>query len=294
MMKLDPTKTLKDLGMATETSNAITSIVVVSGRGGVGKSTAALNIAMTLGRFGKRVLLLDADVDGGSLDILAGVSPRFTLGDMLRQDLEIAGSIERLSPQVDLIAAGCVDMRLAQASNDELDCLFSAADRFARNYDVLLIDCGTGAGERVRTTVMHADQVIVVATPEPAVLTSSYAVIRELTARCQPKGISILMTQVADAQEATAAFRKIASMCSKFLEIEPQYLGAVPFDPGIKQAAMAQVPIVSRYPKAPSARAFEAIAAGMIGIRLAPKGFGATLLEMFLRSPRRLDAMMGG
>ncbi|QIA26951.1 MinD/ParA family protein [Thermaerobacter sp. PB12/4term] len=241
------------------------AVLVASGKGGVGKSNLSLNLAIAARRLERRVLLLDADVGLGNAEILAGVSAPLHLGDVLAGRCTLEQAVVGGPGGVDLLAGGHGLGELPPV--DGLRWRHVLGQLAGRRWDLVVIDGGAGVGGPVRPQLLAARELLVVTTPEPTALADAYAVIKLVAAGGQglPPRLWVAVNQVQRAAEGQAAFARLASVCRRFLGVEPHLLGLVPHDPRVREAVQRQVPLLLAAPHSPAARAVEAMARHLLG-----------------------------
>ena len=213
------------------------TIVIASGKGGVGKSVIATLLARALSEDQRQVLLLEGAQNLGSLHVLLGVRPAERLEalfygdaspvDLLTQVTDDLWLLPGDSGTESLYALGAVDRaRLHHRLN-------SLYDRF----DAVVIDAGSGLESVVRVASMRATQMVLVTVPEPAALIDAYAVMKIVHLQVPTLGMSVLVNSVGEGESGIDAFDKLATACKRFLKFEPQYLGDIPTDSGVRNAA---------------------------------------------------------
>ena len=236
------------------------TIAVVSGKGGVGKTTLMVNLAVAFQRLGVRVLLVDGDLGMGNADILLGQVPRYTMHDLVlgektaKEVLVTASNGIRFLPG----ASGVEEM----ANLDELRCerlLCSLAD-IEEDIDLILIDTASGLHHTATQLARAADEVLIVTTPEPTAFTDAYATLRALKGRGLAGTPWLVVNQAHDASEARATAARIREVAKRFLSTEPAFLGYVLEDPAVGRAVRKQEPLVDAFPDSPAAICIEQIA----------------------------------
>ena len=239
---------------------AARTVAVVSGKGGVGKTTLAVNLAVTLRRLGARVLLVDGDLGMGNADLLLGQVPRFTLHDLVLGERSAEEVLLTTPDGVHLMSgsSGVEEM----ANLDELRCerLLCALSELEEPIDLILIDTASGLHRTATHLARAADEILIVTTPEPTAFTDAYATLRVLRNSALPRVPRIIVNQARDAAEARATAEKIRNVSKQFLSLSPELLGFVLEDPAVGQAVRRQEPLVHLFPKSPAAGCIEQIA----------------------------------
>ena len=153
-------------------------IAVTSGKGGVGKTNLTVNLAIALGKKGKRVIVVDADLGTANVDVLLGTSSRNTLLSLAREDVQLEDVLIRGPYGVSYISGGSGMEHAGELTVMQRQMIFSklaACDEWA---DIILVDTGAGVGRNVLDFIMASDEVLLVITPEPTALTDGYAVLK--------------------------------------------------------------------------------------------------------------------
>jgi flagellar biosynthesis protein FlhG len=237
-------------------------ISVTSGKGGVGKSNVVVNLGLALAQRGLTVLLIDADLGLGNLDILLGLTPRLTLQDALSAQLKLA----------EVIADGPEGLKILPASSgiaematlDEFQKLFllNEMDHYTKDVDVVLIDTGAGISPNVLFFNIGAQERILVVNNQPPAIADAYALIKVLASQHGETRFKLLVNGLAHRREAELVYRTLLRVAERFLgrEITLDYLGFVPYDQALPNAVMRQQPVLALYPQSPASRSFVMIA----------------------------------
>lgn len=235
-------------------------ISIASGKGGVGKSNIAVNLAYQCSKQGKRVLLFDADFGLGNTDILLGVNPKYNLSHLMDGTKNIQDITYEINPNLTILATGSANFVLANASTMILDMIFYQLEKYAQSFDLVLIDTGSGIGELVRNTLLFSDRVIVVTSPDPSSLTDSYATIKMVSQRDHSADFSLVVNMVESMKQGKNVYQQLKQVSKKFLDVELNSLGSIPYDKRVEKAIRSQKLISEVYPGSESSLAFEAIA----------------------------------
>lgn len=235
-------------------------LAISSGKGGVGKTNVVAGLAIALARQGQRVVIVDADFGLANLDILLGLAPQSTLEQVLRGEKVLE----------EILIEGPEGIRIVPASSgvQELTRLDGAAElrlvqglqRVAEDADWMLVDTAAGVHDSVVKLLMAAQQVLLVATPEPASLVDAYAVLKVLHLRDAEKPVRLVVNNAQSAEEAGETIQQLDLATRRFLGRPVEALGAIPHDPWLLQAVREQRCVVDRFPQSPSAKAFESLA----------------------------------
>jgi len=239
----------------------VPTIAIASGKGGVGKSNLAANLAIALGENGARVLLVDADLAQANLDLLLGVHPRFDLQHVLNGEKQPEEIVLQVSSNVRLVPAASGVPELAELDDYRRECLLRALSLLESDADLVLLDLASGVSANALAFCHAADEVIVVTTPEMPSFSDAYALIKLLhqQGRTRPPHLVVSLSSPDDEAEETA--HRVRLVARRFLGLDLPYLGQVPYDPAVAKAVRRQEPVVTAFPQSPAAAAYRALAA---------------------------------
>lgn len=235
-------------------------ITVTSGKGGVGKTNIVANLAVELARVGKRVLVLDADLGLGNIDVLLGLVPRHTLEDVLCGSRHLSDILLQGPAGIQVLPAGSGLPHLTSLTDSQQLILQTELEHVANTVDVLLIDTGAGVSPNVTYFASAAQEIIVVISPEPTSLTDAYALMKVLCRQHRERRFKVLVNLVKSQREATQTFRKLDVAAERFLNIRLEYIGFIPLDDYLPMAVIEQKAVTERFPSSPASRAFVRLA----------------------------------
>jgi flagellar biosynthesis protein FlhG len=250
-------------GAATARGSAV--IAVTSGKGGVGKTNVVANLAVALAGLGRRALVLDADLGLGNVDVLLGLSPRFTLEDVLHGRKALSEIVVNGPQGIRVLPAGSGWMVAGDPASVRITSLVAEIERAEEGLDVLVIDTGAGISSNVLAFNAVAQDIIVVATSDPASLTDAYAIMKLMTLRHGERRFRLLVNMARSEQEACEVARTLGTVANRFLDVTIDYLGAIPEDASLRKAVGRQRAVVDMAPHAPSSLAFVKLAHAVTG-----------------------------
>lgn len=236
------------------------SIAITSGKGGVGKTQMAANLAVAIAQRGKKLLLLDADLGLAGLDLALGVTPDHTLSAVLEGRLKPAQIVVEGPCGLRLLPACPGRYEMANLSPRERDLLTNAIDECAEEYDVLVTDTGAGINSNAVSFASSADEVILIATPDPTSMRDAYAMSKVLAKRAGLETIRFVANQVSTESQGAELHNTLRGLIRRFLPIELSYLGCVPRDESVRMAAASGTLFVLNAPESPASRALQSIA----------------------------------
>lgn len=235
-------------------------IAVTGGKGGVGKTCVAVNLATALAGAGKRVLLLDGDLGLANVDVLLGITPRFTLEHVIAGQCTLEEAIMETSQGFKIIPAASGVARLSELSTNEHLGLVQAFSNLTTGLDVLIVDTAAGIADGVRQFCQASQQVLVVVRDEPASLTDAYALVKVLRRDHGMTRFRVLANMVQRAGDGEALFRKLERVTGRFLDVVIEYAGEIPEDPLIRQAIRRQRTVIEAFPSSNAAMSFKKLA----------------------------------
>jgi flagellar biosynthesis protein FlhG len=261
----------------------VVTIAVTSGKGGVGKTSVVVNLAVALARLRNRVAILDADFGLGNVDVLLGLAPASHLGHMLSGEKELEDILVQGPFGVQIIPASSGLRDLAALNERQWLRLAEGLQRLCQNLDYLLIDTAAGVSDNVVQLLIGAQRVIVVTSLEPSAMVDAYAMIKIITTSEPNKEIAVLVNGARDADEGELVYRQLDVAATRFLHRGLRYYGHVPYDPAVREAVLMQRPIVDHRPQSPAGRSFRILATrianmgpgGGTGLHLVPPGWKA-------------------
>lgn len=238
----------------------VKTVVVASGKGGVGKSNLAANLAVALGERGARVLLVDADLSQANLDILLGIHPRFDLQHVLSGEKTPEEIVVQGPAGVRLAPAAFGVPELAELDDYRRECLWRAISQLEGDADLVIIDTASGVSRQVTGFCLAADDVLVVTTPEMPAFSDAYALIKLLQQQGLDHPPHLVVNMVDSDEEAEETAHRIRLVARRFLRLEIDSWGYVPFDPSVSRAVRRQEPVVTAYPQSPASVAYRELA----------------------------------
>ncbi|SNB47042.1 MinD/ParA family protein [Geobacter sp. DSM 9736] len=235
-------------------------ISVTSGKGGVGKSNVVANLAISLAKTGKKVLIIDADLGVGNIDVLLGLTPTATLNHVLSGEMRLDEVIVSGPGGIKLVPAGSGIQEYTNLGQHERLRLLNELDRLEENLDVVIIDTEAGISENVTYFNTAAQEIVMVVSPDPTSITDVYVLIKLLATRYNENRFKILVNMVHDSNDALEVFARLSNATSRFLDISLDYLGCVLWDEKLVEAVKRQKAVCEVFPDAKASRCFANLA----------------------------------
>lgn len=248
-------------------NNTTLSIAVLSGKGGVGKSNLALNLAFALNKKSAKVLLIDCDLGLANLDVLLGLTPQQNIQNLMEPHNDPGELAIKLAEGLDILPAnsGLLDTLEAESLLPKI--IAEKMDSYVRKYDFVILDVGAGIASTALAFGAMTLARLMVITPEPTSLTDSYALIKVMASRYGVKDHLVLVNQVLSPKEEEMAFKRLDAACSHFLDIHPSLLGSVRNDSKLIDAVRLQKPVIETFPDSKAASDINALAGKFIMLR---------------------------
>lgn len=239
-------------------------IAITSGKGGVGKTNIVANLGFALSNLGKRVLILDADLGLGNLDVLLGIAPKYNISHVIRGERGLGEILEEGPGKMKILPASSGIQELTQLTNEQKVNFLTELDRLLDDMDILLIDTAAGISPNVMDFNVTAHEIIVVVSPEPTSITDAYALMKVLSLKYAEKSCKLLVNMVSSLKEGQDVFRQLDLVTDRFLDIHIDYLGCVLYDDKVTKGVKHQRLVSELFPDAKVSRCFSDLARRMI------------------------------
>ncbi len=246
---------------------AATVFTITSGKGGVGKTNIAANLAICLANQNRRVLLLDADLSLGNLDLVLDLRSKYNISHVISGHKRMEEVIQQGPKGLRVICGASGLDRLADISEGEQRRLIDHLSRLQQETDTILIDTAAGISSSVIGFCLAADHVLVVTTPEAAAMADAYGVIKVLVRKRYERSISLIVNMAHSPAEGKAIYQRMANVARKFLQVNLYYAGSLLKDERLCLAVRSRKPVVLAYPKSPVSSSFAALAARVGGAK---------------------------
>ena len=235
-------------------------ITVTSGKGGVGKTNFTVNLALSLGKLGKKVVVIDADLGMGNVDVVLGCSVPYNMMHLLEGGFSLQDIIIDGPHGIKFMSGGSGIHKLANLTNLELMHISNQITLLDNWAEIILIDTGAGINSNVMNFVIAADEVIIITTPEPTAITDAYAMMKTFANHSGKGTLQLVVNRVMEEEEGNVAAEKLVKVGLNFLGLTLVKLGIVYEDSNLIRAVKKQVPVLLSFPNTISTRCIEQIA----------------------------------
>lgn len=235
-------------------------LTVTGGKGGVGKTNIAANLAIALAQFGRRVMLLDADLGLANVDVLLGLQPRYTLADVLRGERALADVIVTGPGGVRVVPGASGLAELADLGTAGQAGLINAFSELTEDLDLLVVDTAAGISGSVLRFCAAASDVLVVVCDEPTSITDAYALIKVLSTEHGVTRFRIVTNMTHQGGDGRQLFEKLLRVTERFLQVTLDHAGSLPYDDRVWRAVQLQAPFVTAFPGSLAAAALKRLA----------------------------------
>jgi len=229
---------------------------ITSGKGGVGKTAVVSNVAVTLARQGKKVLVIDADLGLANIDVVLGLAPPYNLNHFFSGERSLEEIMVEGPHGLKILPAGSGVQQFTRLDAQLKMRLIESLDALEEPFDVVLIDTEAGISENVTYFNVAAQDILVVTTPEPTAITDAYALMKLLSTQYHQKRFLLAVNSVSSMDEGLAVFEKLTMVSGRYLDIFIDYLGCIPYDKKMHDSVRKQQVMVDLYPGHKVAKSF--------------------------------------
>jgi len=243
---------------------------ITSGKGGVGKTSIAVNLSLTLSCAGMRVLLIDADMGLANVDIMTGVKAASTIEEVLKGDASIFDALADGPENLTILSAGSGRGINREMDVEEKDHFRKELLKLENAFDLIFIDTGAGISANVADFIFMAEEVIVVMTPEPTAFADAYAMVKVVTLEKPDMRVGVIVNMVRNEGEAEKISEKFGEIVRRFLDKNVAYRGCVMKDSVVTESIMRQIPLALYAEKSPPMQSMRKIARNILGLNTTP------------------------
>lgn len=235
-------------------------LAVTSGKGGVGKSNFTVNFAIELAKRGKKVLIIDADFGLSNIDVILGITPKYDLSYVIRQEKSLGEVICTGPFGVRFISGGSGVYDLLSLGSEEIEYVLGELEKLDNSVDIVIFDTGAGINENNVQLLCASNEVILVTTPEPPAIVDAYALAKILKRNAASTKIRLVINRAESKEEAQNIADNFMNVARNYLKADIEQLGYIAEDPGVVKAVKTQKPFVLSFPNGKAAESVAGIA----------------------------------
>jgi flagellar biosynthesis protein FlhG len=239
------------------------TIAVTSGKGGVGKSCIALNLAIALAETGRSVCLLDACLGLGSIDLLCGMHSYWNLSHFLTGARDLDEIVQNGPAGIHIVPGASGLSELADVDSDTQAELLLQIQRLERNHDILIVDTGSGIHKLVRQFAAAADQAVIVTLPETTAIADAYATIKALSGPGSP-ALELVVNAAESEKQGKQIGDRLMKTAAAFLQADFRFAGTIRNDPAMPESVASRSPLLIDRPDSPAARDIRRLARRLV------------------------------
>lgn len=256
-------------------------LTVTSGKGGVGKTNIAVNLAIALAQMNLKVVLVDADLGLANVDVILGMIPQYHLGHVVSGEKRIDEVLLDGPEGIKIIASGSGLQDLANLSEWRLDQCVRELSRLEDMADIIIFDTGAGLSRNVVRFILAAQEVLIVTTPEPTAMTDAYSIVKVIASKNPGTRIRLVVNMVLQEKEGVQVIERLRLVAKRFLDIDIERLGLLFHDPVVSAAVREQQPFILSHPHSVIAQSIKQMARGLTSSTVEqPAGFASFLRRL--------------
>ena len=234
-------------------------ISITSGKGGVGKTNIVANLGISFSRMGKKVLIFDADLGLGNLDILLGLAPKYNLSQVISGEKKFKDILIEAPGEMSILPASSGIHEFTKLTEAQQIRIIRELNSILDEFDILLIDTAAGISSDVMYFNTIAEEIIVVVSPEPTSITDAYALMKVLSIKYSATKFKLLINQSRDINEAKRVFKQLRLVTDRFINISLEYLGHIEYDSNVITSVKNQRAIIEMFPNSVASKCFNKI-----------------------------------
>lgn len=256
-------------------------ITISSGKGGVGKTNIAINLAIAFSEIGKKVVVMDADLGLANVNVILGIIPKFNLYHVIKKQKKIRDIIVDTPYGIQIVAGASGFSQLANLENEERSAFVEGLKELGY-ADMIIIDTGAGVSQNVLTFLKAADEAIIITTPEPTAITDAYGIIKSISTEMNGPNIKLVVNRVNSVMEGKKVADRVINIAGQFLNIKVNNLGFIFEDNAVQRAVIKQDPFIKSAPHSKATQSIKHLMSRLAHIEYKENGgFGRLLKSIF-------------
>ena len=241
-------------------------VSVASGKGGVGKTIIAVNLAIALSRLGVRVLVVDADFGLANIDIMLGVTSKYNISHFLRGEKELHEIIQLGHEGVRFISGGSGINELLNMDEEQLAGVLGGLIQLDAPIDFIIIDNGAGINDNILQMILASSETIIITTPEPTAILDAYALVKTIMRRDESYPMHLLVNKCDNKREAQRVQEGFIEVIGRHLGTSIDPLGLIMYDRDVPSSIKRQIPITVSAPDGGTAQSIYQISRSLIDL----------------------------
>ncbi len=278
----DQAQRLREL--VRNTRGAARVIAVTSGKGGVGKTSTSVNLAITLAGLGRRVIVIDADLGLANVEVLMGLGSMYNLEQVIEGERRMKDILVRAPGGISVVPGSSGLAKIADLTAAGRENVIEGLRELQEEADFIILDTMAGIGRNAVAFATAADEVVLVTTPEPSAIVDAYAMLKTIHANRDNALIRLLVNMAASQEQAKAVANKLSNVSQQYLGKNLGFLGFLPRDPHVSQAVMQSQPFALAYPNAPATKYLQVVANRLAHHQGTPEVAQEGFLKRFARN----------
>ncbi len=259
-------------------------LAVTSGKGGVGKTSTSINLAISLAARGRRVVVLDADLGLANVEVLMGLNSFYNLQHVIDGEKTIMQILAKGPGGISVVPGTSGLAKLADLGQTARQNVLNGLKDLQEQSDFVIIDTMAGIGQNAVRFAAAADEVLIVTTPEPSAIVDAYATIKTIFSIREDAVFRLIVNMTSSPQQALAVTTNLSRVSKQYLGLNLSYLGCIPRDPHVCQGVMQTKPFLLGFPGAPATKAVHEIAERIIQQRAEADRAKAGFFRRFAQS----------
>jgi flagellar biosynthesis protein FlhG len=261
-------------------------IAITSGKGGVGKSSISVNMSLMLQNMRKKVLIIDADIHLGNIDLIMGVRTEYTLADVLNDGIDLSDIIVTGPSNIDILPAASASGKMLEMEDVFLKRLATSFKTIENNYDYIIVDTGAGVAQSVLSFLLGADKIVLVITSDPASITDAYAVIKIIKRNDLDIPIMLISNMMPSLEAGESLYKRMNLMIRRFLKSDIEFAGTVLKDEIISRSIKVQKPFVIHSPNATATNTIRILTKRILQMDKKKQGDKKNVLDRFISNKK--------